>query len=244
MPSFPSTAANAFNMRAEYTVEDAVSHLPLRAQEIDFVPALVIPLNVFQIEHARTLVRGRADTDTIWLTLVVVDKEGAVTQFVLQAKANMLGPKVSGKRDGSLGVGAWVNSKLHPKDEIHDDNRVVRAAKTELVSDKVLEEIAESVAVNYYSQEEGETRHSVSEALGEFHTKLATLLKKSSHEKTRMTGLQEGSARKRRATSNGDSNSQRLTDTISQHSAEDTNTPRSSGTFSGSPRTPATPQEH
>ena len=120
MPSQPSIPAQTFNPRAPfgYTVEDAVTGFPLREEEINFSPVEIFPANVFQLDHIHTKGLALPEDAIVWVTLVVVDKKtGAPSgQFVLQAKAHSLGPKVSGKRDGSVGLGAWVYSKLHPQD--------------------------------------------------------------------------------------------------------------------------------
>ena len=110
--------------------------------------------------------------------MVVEKKTGVVTgQFVLQAKAHTLGPKVSGKRDGSVGLGAWVYSKLHSQ-EPKEANQASKKAPTIDLGDAVIDKIAESVHADYYSAEEGETREDVTAALEDFHNKLVTLVKR------------------------------------------------------------------
>ena len=109
MPSQPSIPAQTFNPRAPfgYTVEDAVTGFPLREEEINFSPVEIFPANVFQLDHIHTKGLALPEDAIVWVTLVVVDKKtGAPSgQFVLQAKAHSLGPKVSGKRDGSVARG-------------------------------------------------------------------------------------------------------------------------------------------
>ena len=206
MPSFPSTSALAFDFAKRYSVEDGYCAV-LKEAEIDFHPAIIVPLNTFQLEHVRTLVQARADTETVWLTLAVVDKEGTVSQFVLQVKANTLGAKVSGRRDGSVGLGAWVNLKIHPPaEQLHAaEAREVAPEvappgprQVALVSDHDIDLIADSVMVNHFTQQDvGVTRDDVTDALDVFHKKKAQLGTKMKDQKMVQVGLQDVSAPKR-----------------------------------------------
>ena len=98
-------------------------------------------------------------------------------QLVLQARADAFAMKVSGKRDGGVGLGSWMYSKMHPTPipvPVY-----IPFATAPPVLPAVIQRIATSVSANYFTQPGGKTRQEVIDALGSFEMDLETLGRKS-----------------------------------------------------------------
>ena len=173
MPSYPSPPLLTFTDKLHFVVESNLQVI-LGETEIDFEPVVIIPLNTFTPEYARSLALARQPSETVWMTLVVSDAGGAPKQFVLQGRSDSFTPKVSGKRDGGVGLGTWMNSKLRPT-PIPIPEELRRFPTAPPILPAAIERLATSVADNYFTQPNGKTRDDVTASLMEFHKDLETL---------------------------------------------------------------------
>ena len=189
MPSFNSPLNLEFNITSLFVVENHLQ-VVLDVKDIDFGPKEIIPLNVYTVEHSRSMALARPGTDMLWMVLVTADADGTNRkQHVLQARADSFLKKVSDKRDGGVGLGSWMYSKMHP-------TRIPVPAPTRFptappVLPAAIQRLATSVADNYFTQPNGKTRQDVLDSLGVFHMGLETLGQKPKRGRVVPEGMSE-----------------------------------------------------
>ena len=119
MPAFPSLCKTLFNRDEFFRVENIFqAQLSPNATPAEVLePLHVFLLNKFQLDYVIGVMETLTAEAIVWLALVTVGPNGSRDQHVLQVRADAFRTRVTGRRDGSVGLGGWVYSKQHPPSE-------------------------------------------------------------------------------------------------------------------------------